>query len=44
MAGHALIKAEKFNKQKIQLADQKRIDAIHKMMDEKLGGGNPNRR
>lgn len=38
MAGHALIKAEKFNKQKIQLADQKRIDAIHKMMDEKLGG------
>lgn len=36
MAGYALIKAKKLNKQKIQLADQKRIDAIHKMMDEKF--------
>lgn len=38
MLGYALIKAKKLNKQKIQLADQKRIDAIHKMMDEKFGG------
>ena len=38
MSGYALIKAKKLNKQKIQLADQKRIDAIHKMIDEKLGG------
>ena len=38
MLGYALIKAKKLNKQKIQFADQKRIDAIHKMMDEKLGG------
>lgn len=38
MAGHALIKANKLNEQKMQLANQKRIDAIHKMMDEKLGG------
>ncbi len=37
MLGYALIKAKKLNKQKIQLADQKRIDAIHKMMDEKFG-------
>lgn len=38
MSCYALIKAKKLNKQKIQLADQKRIDAIHKMIDEKLGG------
>ena len=38
MLGYALIKAKKLNKQKIQFADQKRIDAIHKMMDEKFGG------
>lgn len=38
MSGYTLIKAKKLNKQKIQLADQKRIDAIHKMMDEKFGG------
>lgn len=38
MLGYVLIKAKKLNKQKIQLADQKRIDAIHKMMDEKFGG------
>ena len=38
MLGYALIKAKKLNKQKIQLADQKRIDAIHKMVDEKFGG------
>ena len=38
MAGHALVKANKLNKQKIQLANQDRIAAIHKMMDEKLGG------
>ena len=38
MSGYALIKAKKLNKKKIQLADQKRIDAIHKMMDEKFGG------
>lgn len=38
MAGHALIKANKLNEQKMQLANQKRIDAIHKMMDEELGG------
>lgn len=37
MAGHALIKANKLNEQKMQLANQKRITAIHKMMDEKLG-------
>lgn len=30
MLGYALIKAKKLNKQKIQFADQKRIDAIHK--------------
>lgn len=36
MAGHALIKAKKLNKQKIQLANQDRIAAIHKMMDEKF--------
>lgn len=38
MAGHALIKANKLNEQKIQLANQKRIAAIHKIMDEKFGG------
>lgn len=37
MAGHALIKSNKLNEQKKQLADQQRIAAIHKMMDEKLG-------
>ncbi len=36
MAGHALIKANKLNEQKKQLADQQRIAAIHKMMDEKF--------
>lgn len=36
MAGHALIKANKLNKQKIQLANQDRIAAIHKIMDKKL--------
>lgn len=34
MAGHALIKANKLNEQKMRLADQQRIAAIHKMMDE----------
>lgn len=38
LAGHALIKANKLNEQKMQLANQDRIAAIHKMMDEKLGG------
>ena len=38
MSGHALIKAKRLNKQRTQLAEQQRIDAIHKMMDEKLGG------
>ena len=41
MAGHALIKTNKLNKQKIQLANQDRIAAIHKKMDEKLGGEDP---
>lgn len=36
MAGHALIKANKLNEQKMQLANQQRITAIHKMMDEKF--------
>lgn len=38
MSGHALIKTKRLNKQRTQLAEQQRIDAIHKMMDEKLGG------
>lgn len=38
MSGYVLIKAKKLNKQKTQLADRKRIDAIHKMMDDKFGG------
>ena len=36
MAGHALIKANKLNKQKVQLVDQQKIVTIHKMMDEKF--------
>lgn len=36
MAGHALIKANKLNEQKMRLADQQRIADIHKMMDEKF--------
>lgn len=36
MAGHALIKAKRLNNQRIQFADQQRITAIHKMMDERF--------
>lgn len=36
MAGHTLVKAKKWNEQKTQLANQQRIAAIHKMMDERL--------
>ena len=36
MAGHTLIKAKKWNEQKTQLANQQRIAAIHKMMDERF--------
>lgn len=36
MVGYALIKANKSNEQRKQLADQQRIAAIHKMMDEKF--------
>ena len=36
MSGHALIKAKRLNKQRTQLAEQQRIDAIHKMMDERF--------
>lgn len=42
MASRALIKANKLNEQKMQLANQDRIAAIHKIMDEKLGGEDPN--
>ena len=36
MAGHTLKKVKKWDKQKIQLANQQRFVAIHKMMDEKF--------
>ena len=38
LAGYALIKANKLNEQKKQLADQDRIATIHEMMDEKIEG------
>ena len=36
MAGHALIKAKRLNHQRTQIAEQQRIAAIHKMMDERF--------
>ena len=36
MSGYALIKAKRLNKQRMQLAEQQRIAAIHKMMDERF--------
>lgn len=36
MAGHTLIKAKRWNEQMTQLANQQRIAAIHKMMDERF--------
>lgn len=36
MSGYALIKAKRLNEQRTQIAEQQRIAAIHKMMDERF--------
>lgn len=36
MVGYALIKAKRLNEQRTQIAEQQRIAAIHKMMDERF--------